>query len=596
MNTRIVHCDTDIDVVHERPLAVDTRYDLLVDIGPHRSGSLLQEVESRWPDDMLPTGELLLRAVLMMNGHPSQTRTLRLPARGASLACDCPEGPHTPDCVPHAAARFPLHTPEQPDAGWGGELVIYYEVVAVHAQRLHLPVATDTHDGLHARLLYRLTESFADLGPLRSRLASFFVPAVGARAIVNGLSFLDNPVSITPAAANNAVRSARQLLYERHLLDSKDGPLCVLDARHGKTDKDFCTDLAILARHGAEIYTALFRDNILFDTLPDLIRHESRARARSVVLSVADAALSTDPATPSVPWSLVYDLPMPGDPQVPFSVCPSVRRFGPGGNGEPIPAHCPEPDHRGPVLCPFGFWGLSCVIEQPPSTSSPVDTVLRRPEPMSVFMAYDPDLDSNSTDQHIVTLVGSLGARTMQTLRVSDLDILGKALAEESMDIVYLYCHGGYSSASAHPLARPGTVLQFGRRYLHPLDIGNWRREHWPIPHWPNRKPLIMLNGCHTAALTSETLSNFVESFVVRAEGAALIGTEVTLEQGMAGWFGALLLTELTRGATAGVALRGARWAGLQRGNVMGLAYTLHGLADLRLRATTDSLTKKEIH
>lgn len=47
-----------------------------------------------------------------------------------------------------------------------------------------------------------------------------------------------------------------------------------------------------------------------------------------------------------------------------------MARFGPDGVGEPVPAHCPEPVHQGNVLCPFGFWGLAGIVEQPVSTAA----------------------------------------------------------------------------------------------------------------------------------------------------------------------------------------------------------------------------------
>jgi hypothetical protein len=52
----------------------------------------------------------------------------------------------------------------------------------------------------------------------------------------------------------------------------------------------------------------------------------------------------------------------------------------------------------------------------------------------------------------------------------------------------------------------------------------------------------------------------------------------------MAGWVTGMLLARLAAGFSAGEALRQTRWEMLGRGNVMGLAYTLHAGADLRAR------------
>jgi hypothetical protein len=45
-----------------------------------------------------------------------------------------------------------------------------------------------------------------------------------------------------------------------------------------------------------------------------------------------------------------------------------------------------------------------------------------------------------------------------------------------------------------------------------------------------------------------------------------------------------MLLSRLAAGISAGEALRQVRWEMLSRGNVLGLAYALHGSADLRAR------------
>jgi hypothetical protein len=159
------------------------------------------------------------------------------------------------------------------------------------------------------------------------------------------------------------------------------------------------------------------------------------------------------------------------------------------------------------------------------------------------------------------------------------------------MDIAYLYCHGVYHKPAANALPTP--VLRFGISMLDPVEVANWRRAvGWPRPHWPDRKPLIVLNGCHTTELTTATLSNFVDAFANRAGAAGVIGTEVTVEQGMAGWVAEQLLQLLVDGTTAGEALRTVRWRMINRGNVMGLAYTLYCLAGLRLRPSTDIVSK----
>ncbi|MEU5259961.1 hypothetical protein [Amycolatopsis sp. NPDC021455] len=587
VNALIVRPGTEVPVPADEPMEPAGDYELLVNIAAYRTASLLAETDSRWPSEPLPSGDLVLRALLSMDGEAEpQIARFTLPSDRASFACACPDDGHTRDCVPRRWVRFSLTAPAKPVV-WTGELVVYYGVVAVHAQRLFLPVGTAATDGMHSRLVYRLTRTFADLGSLAERTVSVLVTDRSSRTLVNGVTFARNPAWISANAADNAVRAARQLLYDLHLSDGRS----TLDGNYGKSAAEFTADLAALACQGAVLFERLFRDNDVFDTLPELIRHEAVARNRPAVLNVADPTISDPDRRHPVPWSLIYDLPMPQDPRGAYEICPSVRRFGPGGTEETIPPHCPEGDHTGNVLCPFGFWGLSAIIEQPASTDSLVWHVFDDAKPMQVEVAADPRLDPELSARHLAALETALPRGTVHLSTIESAQQLADALALETMDVAYLYCHGGYHKVATNAL--PSPVLRFGASVLDPVTVANWRRDgRWPRPHWPSRKPLIVLNGCHTAELTTATLSNFVDAFANRAGAAGVIGTEITIEQGMAGWAMEELLRSLVDGAGVGQALRALRWRMINRGNVMGLAYTLYCVAGLRLRP--QGLTLKE--
>ena len=102
---------------------------------------------------------------------------------------------------------------------------------------------------------------------------------------------------------------------------------------------------------------------------------------------------------------------------------------------------------------------------------------------------------------------------------------------------------------------------------IEPLDIAAWARTAWPYPHWPNRRPLILLNGCHTVEATSGTLNAFVPAFTQWAGASGVVGTEVTVEQGLAGWVAEELLTELADGLPS--AMPSAQYAGACSAGVM---------------------------
>jgi len=67
-----------------------------------------------------------------------------------------------------------------------------------------------------------------------------------------------------------------------------------------------------------------------------------------------------------------------------------------------------------------------------------------------------------------------------------------------------------------------------------------------------------------------------------------VIGTEITIEQGLGGWAMELFLSAL-RDQPVGAAIRSMRWAMLARGNLIGLAYTPYCLAGLAINPQRES-------
>ena len=91
------------------------------------------------------------------------------------------------------------------------------------------------------------------------------------------------------------------------------------------------------------------------------------------------------------------------------------------------------------------------------------------------------------------------------------------------------------------------------------------------------------MNGCKTANYSPEALSPFLRSFVDQLGASGLIGTEITVWDLFAAEFGQLFFKSFLDGETAGVALARARRILLAKNNPLGLIYTLHASADLRL-------------
>jgi hypothetical protein len=382
---------------------------------------------------------------------------------------------------------FPVTTPYA-SVPWTGDVVVYRGAVPVHVQQVVLPVGSGES---RSRPRFQLSRTFADLTPLSSRVASIMV--VGDRALV--------ATGDVPSWVSSDVSGE---------LPAVPG----LDPWYGKDFPSYCADLAAFALRGAAVHGRLFPGGAV-------------VRRGGVITVVGQTR---------VPWAAVYDLPFADEP---YRVCSSVARFGPFGAGGPVPVQCPDPDHSGNVLCPFGFWGLSSVLEQP---AGPLAwQVSPQSRPVSVALAVDPDLDRTLTQRHVAELMSYLPPESISSAYVSPSE-LARALTDVRADVVHL-------------------VYDVGA--LEAVDIEGW-------PH----RPLVVMSSP----------SDLVDVFVNQAGAAGVICPEVAVDQGMAGWVSGMLLARLAEGMPAGEALRRTRWEMLGRGNVLGLAYALHAGADLRLR------------
>ncbi|MGW6444969.1 hypothetical protein [Lentzea sp. NPDC055074] len=453
------------------------------------------------------TEDLRLRAVLTMSGRQVVAENFVLPAEG-----------------PSPWVNFEVTTPYAA-VPWSGELVIYAGVVPVHVQHVVLPVGAGESRSV-PRL--KLSRTFADLPSGRAVSVLEF----GDRALV----------------ASGDVPSWTSLAGVSSSLPSVAG----LDPWYGKDFPAYCGDLAYLARQGARAYEQVFGEAGGRHAVKDpgasgpaaAIRHAARVTGRPAGVVVASAVdLSS-----SVRWPMIYDLPFTDGPH---RLCASVGQFGPFGGGGPVPPHCPVSDHSGNVLCPFGFWGLSSVLEHP--VGPLVQRILPRQWPFEVSMAVDVGMDRSLTERHVTELMSQIPPASVTSAYVGPAD-LGRALAGETMDAVHLHYREGF---------------------LDPSEIARWNSEGvWPQPHWPVRKPLVV---------GTSPMADLVRSFVEHG-ASAVVCPEEAVPQDMAGWVTGMLLARLAAGVGAGEALRQVRWEMLSRGNVFGLAYVVHGSADLRAR------------
>lgn len=550
--------------VRDAPLSPDRAYDVWCNIGSPDTRSLVDRESAGFPDSRLPEGPLRLHAVLFVEGRKAADAPIDLPADGSTGWVQLR--------LPAAAAPAVL----------SAELAIYYGIAVVVVYSLTIPVGGPPGHGPEARLRYRLSRSLTDLEKIAGRSMSIIVPGAVPAVYVNGLDYAPQEFSHSAGMVEDAAVAARDELYYAHFVVTGTGKKAGEVSRYAtgrergyeKSPGDLEEDMRNLARSGADVFDHLFPD----ENVAERIRAEAEAYGRPPVIQV----VSLGRELLSIPWASVYDLPLSGDPRE-YEPCRSVAEFGPGGTGAPggtggePPARCPyEAEHRDlNQLCPWGFWGLSAIIEHPPSVQSRDLEARAGPAsgPPAILMGYDTNLDAALAKNHLDALRTQQGAALVEP-QLTSRAAVEHALLTDPRDVLYFYCHINEDRT------RPGAhvpAIGLGADQVTGKDISGWGRAAKSASH-----PLVILNGCHSVEVGPEALYNLVNPFVTWVRACGLIGTEVTIEQGLGGWAMELFLSELRR-HPVGMALRSARWQMFRRGNMMGLAYTPYCLAGLTL-------------
>jgi hypothetical protein len=500
VNTLVVESGTETPLSQSDSLKPGAPCGVRLNVGRYVTGSLLAFKDAAWPADALPDAGLWLRAVLSRSDEREAAIVeFYLPRKGDSFTCTCEFGhEHGTDCQRDRWARFPLVAPDT-SSTMRAQIVVYYVVTAVHVQELTLPIGQAGGELLNSRTVSRLTTTFNGLDAVSGRTASVVMSPTTSKAVVNGLSFADLPFAISSNAADTSALNARTLLYKTHFDVRGDQEVSRYDDQFGKPAADFEHDLRLLAREGSALYLRLFAsrgpDTQVSRRLPRLPRHQARVHGRPPILQIVDDEYDEH----SMLWSIIYDLPLGGDPSK-YELCPSVQLFGPEGRQRPVPPCCPhEDDHYGKanVVCPFGFWGLSCLIEQQPDLGRDVTSTLRRRTPQLVVgVAADSSLDQTLATRHLDRLGQSPADSTLAHLPTDTEEDLAHALDPDDTDVVYFYTHCGYEDPGS---GRVDRFLTLGDMAVYAQNVNVWATLWTNVQHWwSERPPLVVLNGCHT--------------------------------------------------------------------------------------------------
>jgi len=541
--------------VTNRPLQPGVVHEVVLRVGERDPRSLLPlDPDGLFPDEHLPDDHLELDVALTATGHITTAR-LALPARRDS------------DWL-----RLPL--PMLDEGVHTAHLGLYHRAALVFTAQLTIPVGVGD-EGPAAAVTFRLSRSLSDLWWLSDRTASIAVLAGASTVLVNGLTGGVRSGRVASQQMDAATRLLRNGLFDAHLVDIRRSRY---DARQAKPFDAFLADLRRLAALGQRLYHAFIGDRYILAALPYRLRDQAAAQGRPPVIQVVGPWWQGR----AVPWAGIYDLPLGGEPAT-YAICPSLRQLADLAADPPV--CCPfEDTHREgdgrwrfDQLCPWGFWGFSTMLEHPPPTpDGEPRRVVGTGTPLRYLIADGADLDEPLRSAHVTHIRARLGAGGTH-LHNPRSDALRSALGTE-LDLVYLYCHCDWLDTPGIGSADPS--LRFADR-VQPDHVTAWllaSRKIW----WSDRRPLVVINGCHTVELLTGSLTDFVTAFADHAGAAGVIGTEITIDQAVAGWAIELFLDALAT-QPVGAAIRTMRWRMLARGNVMGLAYTPYCLADLTI-------------
>lgn len=603
VNSRICHKDSDEDVPPSPGLNRDTDYDLLISIGAFDPRSVLDDV---FPDDKLPRGGVWLRVAMRVANSTENpvVGSLYLPETGNSFVCPCQiDTKHT--CAEDergAFLRFPFST-RTSGRTMALEVSVYYHAAVVHVHELVLPIVGASFDphrmpvaqtarrSIRGETKYALTRSFSDLGHWAGHKLSFMSTDIkrgsSAQVFADGASITPLTYKYNDDAAQEVAARFRESLFDAHLVETESGwKSLYTEGDHRKEQQPFERDLFILAKHGALLFNSIFPESDWVDISPFI-----KDKSGPAIATLQFVRLETEKL--GLPWQQIYDLPMQAMDELEQTyVCPSVSQFGPSGVpwfGEaPSSSSCPhETNHprSGSVLCPFGFWGLAYMLEAPPDIgrqpSLPHAIFADSTESIITVVAWNPHLPPAEAQRH-------LGALRDERLGISEPPISDKQelverLGPSTLDLLYVYCHGERRKPPGANVSDPVLVLGPSPNAFTAGDVMQWIR-NWENPHWPNRRPLVILNTCHSGEIRAATLASFVDAFVVTAGAAGVIATEITIEQSVAGMAMENFLKTFRRGRSVGEAMRDMRWCLISRGNVLGFAYSPYCASDLKLR------------
>ena len=562
-------------------LMTDMSYQVRVDVsaGPDHPAVNRPEPGSGGPPPPLLTGGSWLD-VLVVSAEvdvASRLHRMYLPASGPSFVCGCPTEWHT--CTPANRAPYltvPMRTRSEASRAHL-RCIIYDRNNVVQSTRLDFNIGFGNVNGenINDDNDFRLVHDVGDAHLLPARQLSVLTNETGAGTHTIAINDGAHPITVylSDSEATNVLSACRAKLTS--IVLNKSGTGSGYDEHNRKPTDAFIDDLKALALLGSQLFGAVVpnRDDRRY------LREHLRSRAKIQVTRVTKTAF---------PWSLLYDIPR--EVAVPWTLCRLLQDWDRAADHlSNYPDGCPyQSEHGINVLCPYGFWGIRHLMEEPPSIARGVlRDRIRVYSPARAALVRSLALNAALSQQHFTDLRGCLSP-PFELLSCDSRALLQAAFADPTLPLVYFYCHGGRALVANTDLEIP--TLQIGRDdQITPTDFAAWdEADGWTSDHWIDTAPLVFINGCQTANLTPADVLSFVAA-LAGMHAAGVIGTETTVDQTVAGEVALRFYRQFCGSAHAsvGIALHRLRIDLLRKGNVSGLVYTPYCSMDLALEFAT---------
>ncbi|MDZ4718252.1 MAG: hypothetical protein SH847_07240 [Roseiflexaceae bacterium] len=390
----------------------------------------------------------------------------------------------------------------------------------------------------------------------------------------DGQELFSSSATLSPTALANLVDLARQRLHEAAWGNA--GEYTPQSTYRYDTNTPLQTrlqymrsDLIDMAKRGAILYNSAIKD----------IANGKQKSLRQIMQKPGMVQLASKMnASDIVPIALFYDalIDSLGSP----TICPQFEQSlakaleqGTSLIDEPcFTGNCPSSGDLS-IVCPSGFWGFRQDIGMPypvrpggPELATRIGFV----EKPQIGMAYFSDFPLLKGHlEHLGTLNAVLSEASPRK------DVLA-LLQKSTPQLVYFYCHG--AEINTIPLIRVGA--ESGAEYIATDNFANFAID------WPEQRPLVFINGCHTTALTPDKAISFVKTFMEDTSASGVIGTEITIFEPLAQTFAEAFFQHFLAGVPLGRAIRMARLALLAQGNPLGLVYLPFAYAGLRMTQT----------